>query len=66
MLVTDNIDSDQEEWLPLTEAAKELETSNAKLSRWAKQKRIKSKKNPYDLRQTLVDMNELRPIFKKR
>lgn len=68
MQVTDipQDDSSQEEWVPLTDAAKELGTSHTKLSRWAKQKRIKSKDNPYDLRQTLVDMNELKPIFKKK
>jgi hypothetical protein len=56
--------STQEEWRPLTEAAKELNVSNAKLSRMVAQKRIKSKKNPRDERQTLVDMVELREIFK--
>lgn len=67
MLVTDIPPSEtpQEEWTPLTEAAREIGTSHAKLSRWAKQKRIKSKTDPYDLRLTLVDMTELRRIFNR-
>lgn len=53
------------EWVPLTKAAKDIGVKYSKLSRWAKIGRIQSRKNPFDERQTLVDMVELRAIFKR-
>jgi len=53
------------EWMPLTKAAREIGVSHAKLSRWVKKGRIKSSKTPYNERETLVDMVELRKIFKR-
>ena len=55
-----------EEWVPLTQAAGEIGISAAKLSRMAKEGRVKTQKDPYDERKTLVDLVELRQIFPKR
>jgi hypothetical protein len=52
-----------EQWVKLTEAAKELGIAYTKLSRLVATKRISSKKTAYDERVTLVDLNELRRIF---
>jgi len=68
MLVSDEIIQDQQsqpEWIPLTEAAKRIGVSHGKLSRMAKQSRISSQKNPFDERETLVNMAELNRIFKR-
>lgn len=68
MLLTDQEPTDQtgtHEWVPLTQAAKDIGVPYTKLSRWAKSGRIQSQKNPFDERQTLVDMVELRSIFKR-
>lgn len=51
------------EWLPLTEVARRVGVSHAKLSRWVKQGRIQSRHNPYDERQTQVDLVEVKRIF---
>lgn len=51
------------DWVLLTEAARRLGVSHAKLSRWAKTGRIASRKDPRDERATFVDMNELNAIF---
>jgi hypothetical protein len=64
LIMTENQSStDHEEWKNLAEASKELNVHRVKLSRMVKQKRIKSKKNPRDERETLVDLVELRAIF---
>ncbi len=55
-----------EEWVPLTQAATEIGISAAKLSRMAKEGRVKTQKDPYDERKTLVDLVELHQIFPKR
>lgn len=55
-----------EQWIPLSEAARRVGVSQAKLSRMVAQGRIKTKKNPKDERQTLVDLNELQAIFYPR
>jgi hypothetical protein len=54
---------DHEEWKNIAEASKELNVNRIKLSRMVKKGRIKSKKNPRDDRETLVDLVELRQIF---
>lgn len=51
------------DWTLLTEAARRLGVSRAKLSRWAASGRIASRKDPRDERATFVDMNELNAIF---
>ncbi len=54
---------EHEEWKNIAEASKELSVNRVKLSRMVKKDRIKSKKNPRDERETLVDLVELRKIF---
>jgi hypothetical protein len=59
-----NIPND--EWKPLTEAAREFGISSAKLSKMAKntkQYSIRTRKDPRDERLTLVNMEDLRKIF---
>lgn len=55
-----------EEWKPLTEAAKEIGISAAKLSGLVRKGKANSKKDPYDERVTLVDMEQLRQMFPPR
>ena len=55
-----------EQWMPLTEAARRVGVSQAKLSTMAKNGKIKTKKDPKDERKTLVDINELNAIFYPR
>jgi transposase len=55
----------EEEWRPISEAAKHFRVSRAKLSRWVNRGRISSRKNPRDERETLVSMRQLRQIFGK-
>lgn len=52
-----------EQWIPLSEAARRVGVSQAKLSRMVKLGQLKTKKNPKDERQTLVDLNQLQSIF---
>lgn len=52
-----------EEWKRLTDAAREVGISAAKLSGWVKRGRVPSKKDPFDERATLVDMTTLRRIL---
>ncbi len=52
-----------ENWIPLSQAAQRVGVSQAKLSRMVKLGLLKTKKNPKDDRQTLVDLNELNRIF---
>ena len=54
------------EWKPLTEAAKEVGISPAKLSGMVKRKRVQSMKDPRDERLTLVNMNQLRELIPPR
>lgn len=68
MILTEQEPTDQSgthEWVPLTEAADKIGVKYSKLSRWVKHGRIESRKNPFDERQTLVDIVELRRIFKR-
>jgi hypothetical protein len=53
----------KEEWKMIKEAALELRVNPSKLSRLAALGRIKSRLNPRDERQRLVDMVELRMLF---
>jgi hypothetical protein len=67
MILTEEQPTDQtgtHEWVPLTQAANNIGVKYSKLSRWTKNGRIQSRKNPFDERQTLVDMVELRQIFR--
>ena len=52
-----------EQWIPLSEAARRVGVSQAKLSRMVKQGKIKIKRDPKDERKTLVDLNELNRYF---
>ena len=68
MIVTERItpageQSPPPDWVLLTEAARRLGISHAKLSRWVSSGRIASRKDPRDERATFVDMNELNRIF---
>jgi hypothetical protein len=58
-----NTNLEHEEWRNIAEASKEIKVSRNKLSRMVSRGRIKSKKNPRDERETLVDLVELRKIF---
>jgi DNA-binding MarR family transcriptional regulator len=55
-----------EQWIPLSEAARRVGVSQAKLSRMVKLGQIKTKRDPKDERKTLVDLNELNAIFYPR
>ncbi len=55
-----------DQWLPLTEAARQIGISAAKLSRMAKEGRVNTQKDPYDERLVLVNMEELRRMFPPR
>lgn len=55
-----------DQWLPLSEAARRVGVSQAKLSRMVKLGQITTKKDPKDERKTLVDLNELNRIFYPR
>jgi hypothetical protein len=59
-------EAEQEQWMPLTEAAKEIGISAAKLSRMVRDGKVASQKDPYDERRTLVNFIELRKIFPPR
>jgi hypothetical protein len=61
---TDMLDTPvKEEWKMMKDAAVELGLKPNKLSRLAASGRIKSRHNPRDERQRLVDMVELRKLF---
>ena len=51
------------EWVSISEAARRLDVSMPKLSRWAKSGRIASRKDPRDERVTFVNMTQLNQIF---
>lgn len=53
----------EEEWVSLSDAARELKTTVQKLSRMAMAGEIKSKRPARDKRLVLVDMVELRRLF---
>ncbi len=59
----------QEEWMLMSEAAYHLKAegfdiSLSKLSRMARNKEIKTSTDPIDKRARLVDLNELRRLFR--
>ena len=55
-----------EDWKPLVEAAREIGISPSKLSGLVQRGKVSSRKNPYDERVTLVDMEQLRRMFPPR
>lgn len=55
-----------ENWRPLTEVALELGVSPATLSNRVKQREVRSKKDPYDRRVTLVNMDDIRKLYPPR
>ena len=54
-----------EEWVTIQEAFERLGIKRNKISRLASRGVIKSKANPLDARVRLVDLNELRALFKQ-
>jgi hypothetical protein len=56
--------TEQQEWVPMSEAAKAIGVNLSKISRLASQGKIKSQNNPYDERTRLVDMVEVRKYFR--
>jgi hypothetical protein len=55
--------SEKEDWRGITEAAKLAGVSYSKISRLVLQGRLHTRKNPYDERKTLVNMQEVWGIF---
>ena len=55
--------TNNEQWVPMSQASKIIGTSTAKLSGMVKAGEIKSKKKMLDKRITLVDLNELKVLF---
>lgn len=51
------------DWKQLTEAAREVGISAAKLSNMVRQGRISKKRDPRDERVTLVDVDEIRRVL---
>lgn len=54
----------QEQWVTMSKAAKEIGVTLSKISRLAAQRKIKSQTNPFDERTRLVDLVELRKYFR--
>lgn len=54
----------KEQWVPLSRAAQEIGISKAKLSRMVTQGRVSSRSTPFDERVKLVDLEELKRMFK--
>lgn len=63
--MSENQQAGKEQWMSLTDAAKELGISYYVLSRRVKKGQIKSKKSKFDSRVVLVDLVELRKIFEE-
>jgi len=53
----------QEEWIPMSEAARRLRTTVNKISRMAEKGQIQTQKDPYDDRVKLVNYAELFQVF---
>jgi hypothetical protein len=53
-----------EEWVPIQEAADRLKVRRNKISRLASRGVIQTRENPLDARVRLVNLNELRTLFK--
>jgi len=53
----------EEQWLPIKEVAKMLNIRADKLARLARQKTIRSKDYPLDMRVKLVEVNEVKRLF---
>ena len=64
-LRTEGIFNMNEEWVTIQKAFERLGIKRNKISRLASRGVIKSKANPLDARVRLVDLNELRALFKK-
>ena len=52
------------EWVTMTQAASTIGVNLSKISRLAATGRIKTQENPFDERTKLVNLEELRRIFK--
>ena len=53
-----------EQWLPMREVAENLHISYDKLSRLVRQKVIRTQSDVLDQRKKLVEINEVRQIFR--
>ena len=53
-----------EQWLPMKEVAENLQISYDKLSRLVRQKVIRTQSDVLDQRKKLVEINEVRRIFR--
>lgn len=56
----------EDEWIRITDAAKELGVSASKLSRMARDGKLSSRKDAYDERVTLLSRKELNERFPPR
>jgi hypothetical protein len=56
--------TDQEQWVTMSEAAREIGVTLSKISRLASQGKIKTQANPFDERTRMVDLIELRKYFR--
>jgi len=52
-----------ERWVPMSEASEILNIDKSKISRWASQGIIQTKKNPIDRRVRLVNVEEIRNLI---
>jgi hypothetical protein len=55
--------STSEQWVKMSEAARQMGVPLSKISRLASQQKIKSKNDPFDERTKLVDLNEVKRYF---
>ena len=61
--MTQEEQSQAQEWVTLTEAAQATGVSVSKVSKLARQGRIQKRDDPRDERAVLVDLNELKRYF---
>lgn len=54
-----------QEWVTIQDAASRLGINRNKISRLANRGAIQSRENPLDARVRLVDLNEIRALFKQ-
>jgi hypothetical protein len=58
--------ADDEQWLPMREVAEMLGISYDKLGRLVRRREIRSQDDPLDQRVKLVEVNEVKRIFRIR
>jgi hypothetical protein len=52
-----------EQWLPIHEVARLLDIKKDKLARLAREQAIRSKTNPLDKREKLIEVNEVKRLY---